>query len=103
MNGTVPVGETRVEDLAHLDFDIRCEATGADAHDAQVFAVCRFCNRHTAMCELHLAMIRKEFAKFRARLTALGISPSSHIIKCTTCSGEASSFDDLFFTVPVKP
>ena len=103
MNGTVPVEETRVEDLAHLDFEVRCEWKIGESHAAQQFAVCRFCNRHTAICDLHLAMIRAEFAQFRVRMELAGVPSNTHIIKCVACVGDAPSFDELFIVIPVKP
>lgn len=63
MNGTVPVEETRVEDLAHLDFEVRCETTDQEPHAADLYTVCRFCNVHVPLCTPHYVAGREGFTQ----------------------------------------
>lgn len=99
MNGTMPVEETRVEDLAHLDFKVRCSVENAEAHAADLYVVCRRCNAHSPICRAHLAQVRVAFSSAELMAAAFGVDVD--IIKCTACHSTGPGFDDLFFTVPV--
>lgn len=47
-------------DLAHLEFDIPCEARGCDN---PAYVMCKGCSdaRHAAICKEHLAGVRRRF------------------------------------------